>query len=612
MRVPLVEHAELFQRSIGEHTDIVEKEMYSFEDRGGDRLSLRPEATAGLVRAAIEHGLLHNQKQRLWTAGPMFRHERPQAGRYRQFHQIDCEAFGYPGPDIDAEVIQVSARLWRKLGLEGLRLSVNSLGTPESRRRYRAVLVDYLSSRQEALDADSLRRLESNPLRILDSKNPALREVVEGAPRLLDHLDDESRRHFDRFLELLAASGIAADVDPRLVRGLDYYTRTVFEWRTTALGAQDAVCSGGRYDGLVEQLGGEPTPAIGWALGIERIVALMQAAGIAATEATPAVYLVLSGERAERAGLALAERLRDALPGRGVLANMEGGSFKAQMKRADRSGASVALIVGDDEAARGVAAVKSLRDRGRSSRNGAGTSCRSGSPRRWARARRQERTMVDEYLSEREQAEQLRRWLRENWIWLVAGVVLTVGGYYGYRWWESRQATRAVDAGQRFAAMLDAIGANRRDEGLRIAGELTGDYADTPYADQATLVLARLDVDAGDFAAAEKRLAGVAGASKDPDLRVVARLRLARVQLAQGRYDDALKSLDAVATPSVDARVLELRGDVLLAQGDAAAALAEWTKAKDAAAADPAAGAQVDTELLQLKIDELGAAGPTE
>ncbi len=361
MRVPVVEHAELFQRSIGEHTDIVEKEMYSFEDRGGDRLSLRPEATAGLVRAAVEHGLLHNQRQRLWTSGPMFRHERPQQGRYRQFHQIDCEAFGYPGPDIDAEVIQVSARLWRKLGIRDLSLSVNSLGTPDARRRYRAVLVDYFSGRRAELDADSLRRLDANPLRILDSKNPAMRALVEGAPRLVDHLDDESRRHFDRFLELLAGCGIAADVDPRLVRGLDYYTRTVFEWRTTALGSQDAVCSGGRYDGLVELLGGEPTPAIGWALGIERVVGLLQAAGLSAAGAAPAIYLVMSGERAERAGLALAERLRDALPGAGVLANMEGGSFKAQMKRADRSGATYAVIVGEDEESRGVAAVKSLR-----------------------------------------------------------------------------------------------------------------------------------------------------------------------------------------------------------------------------------------------------------
>jgi histidyl-tRNA synthetase len=361
MRVPLLEHAELFKRSIGEHTDIVEKEMYTFDDRGGDRLSLRPEATAGLVRAAIEHGLLHNQKQRLWTAGAMFRHERPQQGRYRQFHQIDCEAFGFPGPDIDAEMIQVSARLWRKLGIRDVRLSVNSLGTPESRKRYRAILVEYFAGRRGELDADSQRRLETNPLRVLDSKNPAMQALIEGAPRLSDHLDAQSRAHFDGFLGLLAACGIAAEVDPRLVRGLDYYTRTVFEWRTSALGSQDAVCSGGRYDGLVEQLGGEPTPAIGWALGIERIVGLMQVAGQAVSEAAPAVYLVLSGGQAGTAGLALAERLRDALPGAGVLANMDGGSFKAQLKRADKSGAALALIIGDDEIARGVAAVKWLR-----------------------------------------------------------------------------------------------------------------------------------------------------------------------------------------------------------------------------------------------------------
>jgi histidyl-tRNA synthetase len=361
MRVPLVEHAELFQRSIGEHTDIVEKEMYTFDDRGGDRLSLRPEATAGLVRAAIEHGLLHNQKQRVWTAGAMFRHERPQQGRYRQFHQIDCEAFGYPGPDIDAEVILVSARLWRKLGIRDVRLSVNSLGTPDARRRYRAQLVDHFTAREGELDADSRRRLATNPMRILDSKNPAMRGLIDAAPRLLDHLDDDSRAHFDRFRALLAAGGIEAEVDPRLVRGLDYYTRTVFEWRTAALGAQDAVCSGGRYDGLVEQLGGEPTPAIGWALGIERIVGLLQASGLGAAEAAPAIYVVLSGERAELAGLALAERLRDALPGAGVVVNMEGGSFKAQLKRADRSGAELALIIGEDEAARGTAAVKWLR-----------------------------------------------------------------------------------------------------------------------------------------------------------------------------------------------------------------------------------------------------------
>jgi histidyl-tRNA synthetase len=360
-RVPLVEHTELFQRSIGEHTDIVEKEMYSFEDRGGDSLSLRPEATAGLVRAAIEHGLLHNQKQRLWTSGPMFRHERPQQGRYRQFHQIDCEAFGYEGPDVDVEVIQISARLWRMLGITDLRLRVNSLGTPDSRRQYRALLVTYFERHRAGLDADSLRRLESNPMRILDSKNPAMQEMIAGAPVLTDHLDAVSRAHFDRFRDLLGVCGIPYDVDPRLVRGLDYYTRTVFEWTTTALGTQDAVCSGGRYDGLVAQLGGDPTPAIGWALGIERIVGLLQAGGTAASATLPAVYLVLSGDSAERAGLAIAERLRDALPGAGVQANMGGGSLKSQMKRADKSGATLALIIGDDEMARSCVAVRILR-----------------------------------------------------------------------------------------------------------------------------------------------------------------------------------------------------------------------------------------------------------
>ncbi|MBX3702980.1 MAG: histidine--tRNA ligase [Steroidobacteraceae bacterium] len=361
MRVPLVERTELFSRSIGEHTDIVEKEMYTFEDRGGDLLSLRPEATAGLVRAAIEHGLLHNQKQRLWTAGAMFRHERPQAGRYRQFHQIDCEAFGFEGPDIDAELIQMSARLWRRLGIRDVRLRVNSLGTPESRRAYRARLVEYFGQHRATLDADSLRRLESNPLRILDSRNPALAEVIGRAPVLTEHLDPDSRGHFERFCGLLEACGVPYEVDPRLVRGLDYYSRTVFEWSTQALGAQDAVCSGGRYDGLVAQLGGEPTPAIGWALGIERLVALLQAAGGPAPGAAPGVYMVLAGERAEREGLALAERLRDALPGAGVQVNMGGGSFKSQLKRADRSGAAVAVVIGDDEAARGVAAIKPLR-----------------------------------------------------------------------------------------------------------------------------------------------------------------------------------------------------------------------------------------------------------
>jgi histidyl-tRNA synthetase len=364
VRLPLLERTELFKRSIGEFTDIVEKEMYTFEDRGGDSLTLRPEATAGIVRACIGNGLLHNQRQKLWCMGPMFRYERPQKGRYRQFHQIDVEALGFPGPDVDAEIILVTARMWRRLGLRGLTLQLNSLGTPESRRDYRAQLVGYFQGHHDALDEDSRRRLDGNPLRILDSKNPALAEVIAGAPLITDHLDPESAEHFTRLRAHLDAAGIAYVVNPRLVRGLDYYSRTVFEWVTTDLGAQDAVCSGGRYDGLVAQLGGDPVPAIGWALGEERIVEIMRLQQLVTAEARPDVYLVLAGAAAEALGLALAEKLRDALPGLKVEANCGGGSFKSQMKRADRSGARYAVIVGDEEAARQVAALKSLRDAG--------------------------------------------------------------------------------------------------------------------------------------------------------------------------------------------------------------------------------------------------------
>jgi histidyl-tRNA synthetase len=364
VRLPLLERTELFKRSIGEFTDIVEKEMYTFEDRGGDSLTLRPEATAGIVRACIGNGLLHNQRQKLWCMGPMFRYERPQKGRYRQFHQIDVEALGFPGPDVDAEIILLTARMWRRLGLRGLTLQLNSLGTPESRRDYRAQLVGYFQGHHDALDEDSRRRLDGNPLRILDSKNPALAAVIAGAPLITDHLDPESAAHFARLRAHLDAAGIAYVVNPRLVRGLDYYSRTVFEWVTTDLGAQDAVCSGGRYDGLVAQLGGDPVPAIGWALGEERIVEIMRLQQLVTAEARPDVYLVLAGAAAEALGLALAEKLRDALPGLKVEANCGGGSFKSQMKRADRSGARYAVIVGDEEAARQVAALKSLRDAG--------------------------------------------------------------------------------------------------------------------------------------------------------------------------------------------------------------------------------------------------------
>jgi histidyl-tRNA synthetase len=362
IRLPLLERTELFKRSIGEMTDIVEKEMYTFDDRGGDSVTLRPEATAGVVRACITNGLLHNQRQKVWCAGPMFRYERPQKGRYRQFHQIDVEALGYPGPDVDAELILMSARIWRRLGLDGLSLSLNSLGTPESRRGYRQTLVDYFRSHTDQLDEDSQRRLDGNPLRILDSKNPQMRDVIAGAPLITDHLDAESAGHFARLRRDLDSAGIDYVVNPRLVRGLDYYSRTVFEWVTTELGSQDAVCSGGRYDGLVAQLGGESVPAIGWALGEERVVELLRVQNRIGDDTVADVYVVLAGAAAEQAGLPLAERIRDALPGVRVETNCGGGNFKSQLKRADRSGARYAVILGDAEMERRAAALKSLRD----------------------------------------------------------------------------------------------------------------------------------------------------------------------------------------------------------------------------------------------------------
>jgi histidyl-tRNA synthetase len=362
IRLPVLERTELFKRSIGEFTDIVEKEMYTFIDRGGDSLTLRPEATAGIVRACLTNGLLHNQRQKLWCTGPMFRYERPQKGRYRQFHQIDVEALGYEGPDVDAELILMSARLWRRLGLGGLALNLNSLGTPESRVGYRERLVEHFRRHEHALDEDSRRRLGGNPLRILDSKNPAMREIVAGAPLITDHLDDASAEHFAGLRARLDDAGVAYTVNPRLVRGLDYYSRTVFEWITGDLGAQDAVCSGGRYDGLVAQLGGDPVPAIGWALGEERIVELLRLQGRSAAEPAVDVYLALAGAAAERLGIGLAETLRDALPGLRVETNCGGGSFKSQLKRADRSGARYAVILGEDEVARRVATLKPLRE----------------------------------------------------------------------------------------------------------------------------------------------------------------------------------------------------------------------------------------------------------
>ena len=361
IRLPILEYTELFKRSIGEVTDIVEKEMYTFLDRNDESLTLRPEATASVVRAGMTNGLLHNQKQKLWTAGPMFRYEKPQKGRYRQFHQFDVEALGYDGPDVDAELIIMSARMWQRLGIDNIRLEINSLGVPESRTRYRAALVEYFTGVKNQLDEDSIRRLEQNPLRILDSKNPDMQDIVAAAPVMLDYLDDESATHFANLRSLLDAAGVRYEINPRLVRGLDYYSRTVFEWITDALGSQGAVCSGGRYDGLVEKLGGRATPAVGWAMGIERFVALFEACGGKAPPSLPDVYIAALGDGTVARGFALAEELRDRVSGIRVDMNLGGGSFKAQMKRADKSGATYALILGEQELSEGRIGCKPLR-----------------------------------------------------------------------------------------------------------------------------------------------------------------------------------------------------------------------------------------------------------
>jgi len=362
VRLPVLERTELFSRSIGELTDIVEKEMFTFEDRNGESLTLRPEATAGVVRAALSNGLLHNQQQKLWCSGPMFRREKPQKGRYRQFHQMSVEALGFAEPEIDAELIALSARLWQQLGLVSAKLELNTIGTAESRQAYKQVLVEYFGKYRELLDEDSLRRLDRNPLRILDSKNPALREVIAAAPLLAGYLDDESRAHFERVQALLGDVGVAFTLNPRLVRGLDYYSRTVFEWVTDRLGAQGAICSGGRYDGLVEQLGGRATPAVGWALGIERIVELLQVEGVAAAETPPDAYLVAAGDAERRYGFKLAEQLRGRVPGLKLSLGGPAAGFKAQLRKADKSGARVALIVGETELQAGKVSFKPLRE----------------------------------------------------------------------------------------------------------------------------------------------------------------------------------------------------------------------------------------------------------
>ncbi len=361
IRMPIVEPTPLFARAIGAVTDIVEKEMYSFTDAlNGEELTLRPEGTASCVRAALQNNLLYDGPKRLWYMGPMFRHERPQKGRYRQFHQVGVEAMGFSGPDVDAEQILMGARLWDDMGLDGIRLEINSLGQPEERARHRADLVAYLQQHHDQLDEDARRRLHTNPLRILDTKNPAMQGLVEGAPKLVDYLGEGSLKHFEGVQALLKDAAIPYRINPRLVRGLDYYNLTVFEWVTDQLGAQGTVCAGGRYDGLVEQLGGKPTPACGFAMGVERLLALWRDQGNEHRAQVPDVYVVHQGEAADRFALRVAEELRDA--GFAVHFHCGGGSFKSQMKRADASGAVLAAIVGDDEARAAEVTLKPLRE----------------------------------------------------------------------------------------------------------------------------------------------------------------------------------------------------------------------------------------------------------
>ncbi len=358
IRLPIVEKTELFSRSIGEVTDIVEKEMYTFDDRNGDSLTLRPEGTAGCVRAGIQNGLFHGAQPRLWYAGPMFRHERPQKGRYRQFHQIGAEVYGETGPGVDAEMILMTARLLKRLGLDDVRLELNTLGTAEARAAHREALVAYLQAEEGRLDEDAKRRLHTNPLRILDTKNPEMQDLVEAAPRLMDYMDDASREHFEAVCSVLDQAGISYRINPRLVRGLDYYSRTVFEWITDRLGAQGTVLAGGRYDTLVEQVGGKATPAVGFALGLERLVSLLEESGGAGRANDPHCFVVSTDSLK---ALPLVEALRDRLPALRLQVQTDGGSFRSQFKRADRSGAGVALVLGDEELAGQRFGVKDLR-----------------------------------------------------------------------------------------------------------------------------------------------------------------------------------------------------------------------------------------------------------
>ena len=361
IRLPIMERTELFKRSIGEGTDIVEKEMYTFDDRNQESITLRPEATASMVRAGITNGLLHNQKQKMWTMGPMFRYEKPQKGRYRQFYQFNIEAMGYAGPDIDAELIILCARMWKVLRIKNLSLKINSLGNKNTRAKYREDLINYFSDNLDNLDENSKKRLHSNPLRILDSKNPEMKKLIDEAPILLDYLDSESEEHFNKLKNILSDAGIDFQVNPKLVRGLDYYNRTVFEWETDVLGSQGAVCSGGRYDDLIEKIGGKSTPAIGWAMGMERLVSLYEYSNEKINKISPHIYIAIDGDEAQKKAFQISEELRELNPKIRIQLNMGGGSFKSQLKRADKSNSNYAIIIGLDELKNDYLSLKSLR-----------------------------------------------------------------------------------------------------------------------------------------------------------------------------------------------------------------------------------------------------------
>ena len=361
IRLPIMERTELFKRSIGEGTDIVEKEMYTFDDRNQESITLRPEATASMVRAGITNGLLHNQQQKMWTMGPMFRYEKPQKGRYRQFYQFNIEAMGYAGPDIDAELIILCARMWKALRIENLSLKINSLGNKNTRAKYREDLINYFSDNLDNLDENSKNRLHSNPLRILDSKNPEMKKLIDEAPILLDYLDSESEEHFNKLKNILSDAGIDFQVNPKLVRGLDYYNRTVFEWETDVLGSQGAVCSGGRYDDLIEKIGGKSTPAIGWAMGMERLVSLYEYSNEKINKISPHIYIAIDGDEAQKKAFQISEELRELNPKIRIQLNMGGGSFKSQLKRADKSNSNYAIIIGLDELKNDYVSLKSLR-----------------------------------------------------------------------------------------------------------------------------------------------------------------------------------------------------------------------------------------------------------